>query len=127
MGKGPSSATEKTTNVTTTTTTNIRDVGLTGKDAVDMATILEFGGIERTRISADLVNSISQSAGATLQQLIGGATEFGNLLVTTGADTGRGLIEAGAKIADDESDILALAPWVIGAVVVLAAIPILRK
>ena len=50
---GSKSKDVKKTNITTTTETTMRDVGLTGQNAVDMAAVLSTGAIEQTRISAN--------------------------------------------------------------------------
>ena len=83
---GSSSKTKKITNITTTTKTNIRDVGLTGQNAVDMAAILQTGAIESSRISAASMNNLMQTVGKSSQQLIGGASD----LIRTQGDIAQG-------------------------------------
>lgn len=84
MGGGSSkSRTSHTTNteVNSTTTTTMRDVGLTGGAAVDMAAVLQSGSVRRDEINAELINNIVQATGNSWNQLIGGA----GLLVETSA------------------------------------------
>lgn len=66
----------KTTNVTTTTSTKMGDVGLTGAQMVDMAAVLETGGIERERIASDTINNLVQATGNAWTRLIGGASDM---------------------------------------------------
>lgn len=127
MGKKTASTTEKVSNITTNTTTTIRDVGVTGKDAVELVNVLESGSIGRTQINADLLKTIVQSTGATLQQLVGGATDVSNRLVETGERAGGQIIKASAKEAlAAKSDIIAIAPWIAIAVAIFAVAPVLR-
>jgi len=70
---GKKATTEKRQEVTTTTSTTMRDIGLTGAQAVDLASVLESGSIARTQISADLVESVLQTVGDSYQSLSGGA------------------------------------------------------
>ena len=86
MGGSSSSSDRKETNITTTTNTTMRDVGLTGKNAVDMAAILQTGAIENTRITASSLDSLMQTVGKSAQQLIGGASN----LVQTQAELHKG-------------------------------------
>lgn len=74
-------ATETATTVETTTTTTMRDIGLTGAQAVDLASVLESGSIARTQINADLMEGLLQTVGAGAQALVGGA---GKLTQTAG-------------------------------------------
>lgn len=114
MGGSKSSDT-KTTNITTTTETTMRDVGLTGQSAVDMAAIMQTGAIEQTRISASTLESLMQTVGKTSQQLIGGASD----LVRTQGDM------AVAKATGGESDLVKLAPFL--AIAAIVTIPLLMK
>jgi len=103
---GSSSSDTKTTEINTTTTTSMGDVGLTGQSAVDMAAILQTGAIESTRISAASLDTLIQTVGKSSQQLIGGASE----LVRT----------QGEIAAQGGTDLMKLAPFLaIAAVVVL--------
>jgi len=103
---GSSSSDTKTTEINTTTTTSMGDVGLTGQGAVDMAAILQTGAIESTRISAASLDTLIQTVGKSSQQLIGGASE----LVRT----------QGEIAAQGGTDLMKLAPFLaIAAVVVL--------
>jgi len=60
----------------TTTTTNMGDIGFTGQAAVDLAAIIEAGGIAREQIQADVMDSIAQATGAGWNQLVGGASDL---------------------------------------------------
>ena len=115
MGGSKSSDT-KTTDITTTTTTNMRDVGLTGKDAVDMAAVMQAGAIETTRISASSLDKLIQQTGSTAQQLIGGASD---LVRTQGEIT---QAQLGQK-----NDLIQLAPYAIVAVIAVAALTMKRR
>jgi len=78
---GKKAKTEKRQDVTTTTTTTLRDIGLTGAQAVDLASVLESGSIARTQINADLMEGLLQTVGSSCQALTGGA---GKLVQTAG-------------------------------------------
>jgi hypothetical protein len=80
MFGGDESKTEKTTNVTTKTTTNIRDIGLTGAHANQLAQILEQGSVTSEAIRAESLNKIVKQSGQNYSQLIGGA---GKLMETS--------------------------------------------
>jgi len=69
---GKKAKTAKTQKVKTTTTTTLRDIGLTGAQAVDLASVLESGAIARTQINADLMEGILQTMGSGYQPLAGG-------------------------------------------------------
>lgn len=110
---GSKSSDKKTTNITTTTTTKMRDIGLTGKHAVDMAAVLETGAIERTRISASTFDNLIQTVGKTSQQLIGGASN----LVRTAESTSRDLVGGASQLVEaqknlKEDGLIKLAPWI---------------
>ena len=62
-----------TETVITDTTTNIRDVGLTGGAAVDTVKILSEGATDREALALGTVQAINQQAGANFNQLVGGA------------------------------------------------------
>jgi len=135
-GKSSSSQANQTTNVTTSTTTNIRDIGLTGAAAVDMANILETGVLERSIVNAGVFETVVQEAGSTLKQLVGGATDFANQLVKTGAATGAGYTQEGREQALQlistgesikESELMKALPWLIIGAVTIVSIPILKK
>lgn len=104
---GSKSSDKKKTNITTTTQTTMRDVGLTGQSAVDMVAVMETGAIERTRIAAGTLDNLMQTVGKTSQQLIGGASD----LISTQED-----------MAKDDSPMVKLAPWIAIAAI---AIPIM--
>jgi hypothetical protein len=109
---GSSSSDKKTTNITTTTQTTMRDVGLTGQNAVDMAAVLQTGAIERTRISAASLDNIIQTVGKTSQQLVGGASN---------------LVQAQKDLLEDESGMMKLAPWIAVAAIAIPLIFIKGK
>ena len=109
---GSDSKTRKTTNITTTTSTMMRDIGLTGAHATNMASILETGALERQRITAGTLDNLIQTVGKTSQNLIGGAS---NLIRTQGETTKRQL-SGGQGTAEK------LAPWIAIAAI---AIPVL--
>jgi len=108
----PSSKSSKKTNITTNTTTTMRDIGLTGRHAVDMAAVLQTGAIETSRITAASLDSLVQQSGKTAQQLIGGASD----LVRTSSDITKG-----------GSDMMKLAPYAIVAVIAVAALSMKRR
>lgn len=108
---GSSSRDEKTTNITTTTETTMRDVGLTGQNAIDMAAVLNTGAIEQTRISAASLDNLIQTVGKTSQQLIGGASDLIQTQGTLAARKDGGLVE--------------IAPWI--AVAAIVALPLMIK
>jgi len=88
---GSSSQSKKETNITTNTKTTMGDIGLTGKNAVDMAAIMQTGAIEQTRISASTLDNLMQTVGKTSQQLIGGASDmvrtYGDVVSRQGAQS----------------------------------------
>jgi hypothetical protein len=73
---GSKSSQKETTNVTTTTTTKMGDVGLTGKNAVDLAAILESGAVQRTMITGDVLKNLIQATGQGFEQVVGGASDM---------------------------------------------------
>jgi len=113
MGGSRSSDT-KTTEINTTTTTSMGDVGLTGQSAVDMAAILQTGAIESTRISAASLDTLIQTVGKSSQQLIGGASE---LVRTQG--------EIAAQGAQGGTDLMKIAPYL--AIAAVIALPLMLK
>ncbi len=79
---GKKSADSKTSQSTTiTTTTNVRDIGLTGPAAVEAIAILEQGAVDRERIASERLNQIATTVGQTYQALVGGG---GSPLVVAG-------------------------------------------
>jgi len=70
---GGSSKSAISTVVTTNTTTNIRDIGITGGQAIDLENIIQQGSIEREAIRADSINKVTQEIGSAWNALIGGA------------------------------------------------------
>lgn len=61
---------------TTNTTTNYRDIGLTGEAAVALADVVAGGGVEISRIGAGTMEKIVQQNGESFKQLIGGASDL---------------------------------------------------
>ena len=112
MCGGSKSSDVKENNITTTTTTNMRDVGLTGSNAVDMAAVLQTGALESTRISAASLDTLMQTVGSSAQQLIGGASD----LVKT-----QGEIAAG----QETSELVKIAPYL--AMAAVAGVFLLKK
>lgn len=93
--------TENTTNVTTETTTNIRDVGLTGANAVELAKTLDQGATSRQSIAADTVKTLSQQASSGFQNLVGGAGAIVDSANERAAETGKSSrSQAGALFRD---------------------------
>ena len=109
---GSDSTTKKKTYITTNTTTKMRDIGLTGAHATNMAAILQTGSLERQRITAGSLDTLMQTVGKTSQQLIGGASD----LVRAQGEITKSQISGGRGTAEK------LAPWVAIAAV---AIPVL--
>jgi len=138
---------EEITEITTTTTTNVGDIGLTGDDAVDMAAIIESGATERMKIAGDMMESLSNTTGAGINQLIAGA---GNMILTAGevsksfletaGEESEGLFEKGqqalaqlvsipkaqmkAATESEKSELVKALPWitVAGAAALIAAV-----
>lgn len=71
------------TKVVTTTTTSMRDIGLTGQHAVDLANVIQAGSIDRAMVHSSDFQALLQTTGQTYQKLIGGASD----LIQTGAVT----------------------------------------
>lgn len=117
MGGSKSSDT-KTTDINTTTTTTMRDVGLTGQNAVDMAAILSTGAIESTRISAASLDTLIQTVGKSSQQLIGGASELVRTQGDIAAHTAQAALQGG-------TDLMKIAPYL--AIAAVVALPLMLK
>lgn len=120
MGKGDQE-TKQQTSVTTTTSTSVRDIGLTGRDAVAMAGIINRGGVQREQISAARFDSLLQHAGKAYEQLIGGAS---TLVASAGAQAGE-YIAAGENLqqlraGEESSDLAKVMPYLAIAVAGLA-------
>ena len=107
---GSKSSDRKTTTIKTTTSTTMGDIGLTGKDAVDMAAVLSTGAIEQTRISASSLDTLIQTVGKSSQQLIGGASD---------------LVRTQQEIAQGGSDLVKIAPYL--AIAAIVTLPIILK
>jgi len=97
------------TSVTTNTTTNIRDVGLTGDAAVALANALEQGGVLREEIASETIKGVAQTQGQSFNQLIGGAGK---------------LLDASAKQSSGDSDKFVL---VTGGLIALALLVAYRS
>ena len=75
MGKGTSSTTktDTSTKVSTDTTTNIRDIGLTGANAVELAAILTQGAVASSISAKDiLTRQTVQRAGPARKSVLYG-------------------------------------------------------
>lgn len=97
MAKGSSSNQQKQetrTDIRTTTNTNIRDIGLTGKDAVNLAYVLGQVDTQNTATAAALVDRIVQEQGAGYKQLVGGA----GVLVETARGFGEKLLDTAKTV-----------------------------
>ena len=75
-GQRTSADTTQTRTTKTTTTTNLGDIGLTGQGAIDLAAVLEAGGIAREQVGSSLITGILQSTGEGWNQLVGGASNL---------------------------------------------------
>ena len=152
---GSSSKSSKTTNITTTTKTTMGDIGLTGKNAVDMAAIMQTGAIEQTRISASSLDNLMQTVGKSSQQLIGGASdiirtqgaqsagvletlmgvvnEFSKNILGTASKSSKELIGSAEKFVSaqravttgESTDLVKIAPWI--AIAAVVALPVLMR
>lgn len=95
MGGGSSSSsTEKKTDVKTTTTTTIRDIGLTGSDAVYLASVLENGATSREQLQLGYLDQFRQDVLFGWNKLIGGASD----LVVTGEKVSKEAMAQGADV-----------------------------
>ncbi len=98
-GNFNSTATQETSSKTvntTTSTTNIGSIGLTGQDAVQLATILEQGNVAQAQINQQNFEQLVQASGEEYQQLIGGASQ----LIQTGQANVAASYETLGHIAD---------------------------
>lgn len=104
MGLFSSSKKSTTQNITTNTTTetNIRDIGLSGAAAVDLAEVLQFGAVESEAIRASSFDKLVQQSGSNYNQLIGGASN----LIETVAETSRDLMQGTEKQAANSSNMI---------------------
>jgi|LGOV01.1.fsa_nt_gb hypothetical protein len=66
---------EDRTAVHTTTNTSINDIGLTGQNAVDLASVVEIGSIQRDQIRGGVMETIFLGASDMYQSLLGGASK----------------------------------------------------
>ena len=107
-----SSKSRQTTNVTTKTTTNIRDIGLTGQNAVDLAAVLSTGAIEQQRMTLGTMDNLVQTVGKSAQQLIGGASN---------------MVETQTKLLEGKSEFSKMVPWIAAAAAAIFIVPAFLK
>jgi hypothetical protein len=74
MGGG--SRQDQTSEVTTNTTTNVRDIGFTGAAGVDLVDILQRGAIDSEAIRATSLQTIAQQNNEGFNRLVGGASDL---------------------------------------------------
>lgn len=88
--------TDQSTNISETITTTLGDVGLTGKDAVNLADVVQGGVVAQTKLLSDLVSPVLTTQAALVKKLA--ENEYGEFDVAAGTD-GEELPEiAAAKI-----------------------------
>lgn len=87
-----SATTENLTQNTTTTTSTVHDIGLTGNAAVDLAKTLTGGASSVSTQALDSLQVVNQQAGNSFNQLVGGA---GLLTKTAGTVAGK-ILDQGA-------------------------------
>lgn len=80
------SKTEKTTEVTTKTVTDIRDIGLTGKQFKDVATGITKGAIESEKLRTRSLDRLVQQVGENYSQLVGGAGKITDTAESVGKE-----------------------------------------
>lgn len=135
---GKSDRQEQTSTVNTTTTTNIRDIGLSGAAAVDLADVLQSGAIESEAIRATSLDRIVQSVGTSYQQLIGGAnnlietgaqqvTDSGNLVQNTAQEATNTIRQLADRATNEDSDFIKVAPYIAVVVVGLLSLTLRSK
>lgn len=74
-GSKSRSSTTEITNVTTNTTTQFRDIGLSGAAAVDLAEVLGATSVALARVNADTRELELTASGKQFSQLTAGASE----------------------------------------------------
>lgn len=62
--------TDKSTKISTQTSTNINDIGLTGKNAVELAAVVEQGVVNQTNSIRDIINPLMLGVGNKFSQLV---------------------------------------------------------
>lgn len=82
--------------ISANTSVTTGDIGLTGANAVALATVLQRGAIESDAIQSQSLRAIVQQSGASYQQLVGGA----NNLIYTAGDIGRESANIAARNID---------------------------
>ena len=129
------SSSKQITNVNTTTTTTIRDVGVTGAHAVSLAKNAGDQGVRIAQIGADVVRSAAQESGYQFRQLVGGAgellrrsSEASQREIGSAQEQARLLVssakETAARLAPADSD---LTKWALFAVAGVAGIMLLVR
>ena len=132
MGLFGGSKKSTTQNITTTTetTTNIRDIGFTGAQAVKMAATLQAGANESEAIRAQSLDNIVQQVGANYNQLVGGAnnliqagtknvqagyqqvTDAGNLVQNSAREATNTIRTLAEKATNEDSDFVKVMPYI---------------
>ena len=112
MGGGKSSSkqtTDKSTKVTTETSTSINDIGLTGDDAVELAAVLQNGVTQQTLALGEIINPLVQQAGEGFNRLTAGASDLVKVAASEplSKDTGSIFDDAGEVIGENLPLILA--------------------
>lgn len=109
------SESKSTTEVVTTTTTNIRDIGLTGQNVVDAVAVLEAGAVERERLGT---------------RALEGLTSFADSLSARNASLSKSLpselAEATSRVGGEDSDLVKLAPFFAAAAAIIVPFVIRR-
>lgn len=132
---GSKSSNKNKTYVNTSTSTKIRDIGVTGANAVALAKTAGDQGIRIAQIGADLVRSTAQESGYQFKQLIGGASmvlmrsaESSGREITAAQEQARLLVnsakETAARLVPADSD---LTKWALFAVAGVAGIMLLVR
>jgi len=88
--------TANTTNVTTTTSTRIRDIGVTGAHGIELERIMQQGTTDRALISAGVMDRMLTKVGGAYEKLVGGAGDYSNDLVDTAERQAVAIREAAA-------------------------------
>lgn len=103
----------KKTYVTTNTTTNIRDIGFTGQQAVDLAGIVQAGVVETAQINAGLMETLFLGASEYAQELVGGASKITeDAYAVSGKVTERGM-EMAEILAGERSSLERVVPYLV--------------
>jgi hypothetical protein len=89
---GGNKKTLNTTNVTTRTDTNIRDIGFTGDQAVQLAGLLENANIVRESMQLDSMNSFNDWVQSTNQLSVGASSNTAANILYASAGAGSDII-----------------------------------